>query len=264
MIQSEKCNTQDQQDSQGLDALLAKFAAPIETTAHKSTTLPNEPGDRLNVLLREIDETVLPRRLTIKQDQSGVAYLDISNRRLVGISCDDKTGVDKSEAQSDSSYCAAALLSLVQSSAELAFDVGYRPSAYEDTGISCSYAMLKEALGLGGGDTPLAQIERAIAKTANAILCWTHEDPVGVFNGEDAWQSTLQQGRDALGAQKAATERVAHLSEGDLRCLVMPFSETDAIVLAKQDGNGLAAVMSTEQALDVLSKWRIGQGAAAR
>ena len=114
-------STSGNRNDEKLRALVVRFATRASDLVHQSRNVPQTPRDRLQFLLHTIDETVLPRILTISFDGQAAAELHLSNRRMAAFRLFSDTASMKPEALS-AERISREISQLVLASGEMTFE----------------------------------------------------------------------------------------------------------------------------------------------
>lgn len=225
----------------------------VERLAEESAALARtrraraSDGESLLVmLLREIDETVLPRRIVLASDTGEVARMAVSNRRLTALWIEGEAnpaGSEPTDPASAARHYAHRLQTLLDRRKQLVLRVDRGTPPENPDGLSCSARSLAACIGLSlvpatGGSGEMRDFLRA---AEGFTLAWLY---VGGKSGEDRHRGpeTLVAGLRAFRVldQKAA---MASIRATRPRCLILPLPDGRAL---------LRATAGTEQVLSLL------------
>ncbi|MCA0869801.1 hypothetical protein LCL97_03090 [Seohaeicola saemankumensis] len=238
-----------------LGDLVHRFVLAGSEAAHDGAG--NRGGDpvsaALRLILREIDETVLPRYLTVYDSDRPLARLVVSNRRLFALECE---GTAATEAPSDPPAAARVFVKGLRNLATTATALRIRTSgrALEigHSGVSCSASHLAAAAGLSenGGDAD--RLDAFVDQVKPFCHGWARCGLQDTETGGDAELADHLIGLSETGYGLARSARVAPSRP---ECAILPLPEEVSLVVAADGRRRLIAVIPTETAPDVLSVW---------
>ncbi|NCQ23298.1 MAG: hypothetical protein GW798_02515 [Roseovarius sp.] len=238
-----------------LDGLLRRFATPAGRLARRSATLPDDPRARLDALLQEIDEIMLPRRIELRIDGKTLAHLSAYSRRLASVEIVARPG-SRPTGETIASDFADRLLEIAATPGTLTCRSARhqnRPRANDST---CSVGALKAALGFDVQRSEIVRLTEIMTPIAIAKLDWVGDPGQGQFSGEGAWRQMLEQhaliflgraGRKTFNRQAGA---------GRAEGIAIPLSAETIIVLARLSDRGLAAILPYEAGLKAIAFWQ--------
>lgn len=212
----------------------------------------------LVMLLREIDETVLPRRIVLMSGTQEVAQMAVSNRRLTALRIEGETpvgGAEPSDPASAARHFAQRLQALLDRRKQLAMRVDRRPLPGNTDGLSCSARNIAACIGLSlrpaGGTGEARDVLRAIEGMTLAWLC------VGGKSGEDRHRGPedLVAGLRAFRAvdQKAA---MASIRAQRPACLLLPLPDGRALLRATAGGEQVLALLPGDAVSPAMKAWQ--------
>ena len=228
----------------------ARAGAGVETGAHSAM-----PGP-MSLIAREINETVLPRRIQVLDGARVVARILVSNRRLYAVETEAGANpADPSDPQEAAGFFA---LTLQQATRDLAC-VQFRPQASEfdkaDYSTSCAARALAMAAGVPLGDrstlTGLAPFRDALVPVATA---WLLADASG-DRDESGGDAGLVSGLQAV-RREMETAKKSRFSTRNVSCTVLPVAHGRAIALASAGGHHLLALIPRDATQAVISAWQ--------
>ena len=213
---------------------LQRLSTQPDLLAKERRVLPKHPRERLERLLQEIDEIILPRVLWIEADTQNIARLHIANRQIHGLKLINSSLSDQNHADMDANAVASGI---VASAKEM---TGLRVSSLSDedqrsvptSGISLD--ALKAALGLSTARKSIDQLAQKLDPVSTGRLSSTG-DARAEFSGDHTWQDVLNNFAKHF-AEEVQREGVS-----------ASFPRGHAIPLP--DGKLLVAVCDSEQAI---------------
>lgn len=238
-----------------LKEVLHRFSTKSSWLAAERQTLPEAPRAQLEVLLREIGETVLPRRIELKAQGVILATLTVSSRRLYAIARPQQGQSLASDV--DARVFAAQLLDLSKRATALTTRTIDDPSQISDTGNSCSVAALRSALVIDDRPCDIAHLADLLEPTALAYLTWSGEQAKLVFSGEEAWRGLLQSHAERVIAKLSDAQAVKFPASQDATGIALPISRDRVLIVACKDALGFASVSPVEEGLKAISAWQI-------
>lgn len=240
---------------EGLDILLRRFATPAGRLVRRSAPLPDDPRSRLDALLQEIDEIMLPRRIELRINGKPLARLSVYSRRVAGVEIVTRPA-SRPKTESVAAEFAERLLEIAATPGTLTCRSARLQTGQRAEDRTCSVGALKAALGFDGKGCELTRLTEIMEPIAIAKMSWVGDPGKGQFAGDAAWRQVLEQhalkflalpGRKAFNRQ-AAAER----AEG----IAIPLSAEKVIVLARLSDRGLAALLPFEAGLKAIAFWQ--------
>ena len=209
----------------------------------------------MSLIAREINETVLPRRIEVLNGSRVIARLLVSNRRLYALETEDGADpADPADPQEAASIFALTLQKLTHG----LDDVRFRPLAEEfdkaDYPTSCAARALAMAAGVPLGDRStlkgLEPFRDALAPLTRAWLLDTASD--GEHTGGDGeLVSRLQAVRSEM-----QTARKSRFDTRAASCTILPVAEGRAILIAAAGKQHFFAVIGQDDMQAVISAWQ--------
>lgn len=142
----------DHNGSSRLRNVINRFVEVTHTLAGDWTIDASGIDDLILTLLREIDETMLPREFSITTDTGMAARLLVSNRRLICLDIDNTPDTSDEPAPADpeaaATLYARQLQDVFQKSRKIRVRLSGRETAAIATNISCTAQCLAESFGL--------------------------------------------------------------------------------------------------------------------
>lgn len=239
----------------GLDSLLRRFATPAGRLARRSATLPDDPRSRLDALLQEIDEIMLPRRIELLINGKTLAHLSVYSRRVAGVEIVTRPG-SKARTESAATEFADRLLEIAATPGTLTCKSARHQTGQRADDSTCSISALKAALGFDGQGCELTRLTEIMGPIAIAKMSWVGDPGQGQFSGDGTWRQVLEQhalkflalpGRKTFNRQAGARR-----AEG----IAIPLSAETVIVLARLSDRGLAVVLPFEAGLKAIAFWQ--------
>lgn len=238
-----------------LDALLRRFATPAGRLARGSAVLPDDPRSRLDALLQEIDEIMLPRRIELHLNGKPLAHLTAFNRRLASVEIAlrplsrPRTEAVAAEFTDQLLEIAAMPGTLTCSFARLMAG----PRAEENT---CSVTALKAALGFDPRGCEMTRLTDIMEPIAMAKLSWVGDPGQGSFSGDATWRQALEQHALKFSALTGRKTFNRHNGAGRAEGLAIPLSAERLVVLARLSDRGFAAILPYEAGLKAIAAWQ--------
>lgn len=238
-----------------LDRLLHRFATPAGHLARRSFTLPDDPRSRLDTLLQEIDEIMLPRRIELRINGRPLARLSVYSRRVAGVELPGRP-TSRPGSGSVAAEFAQRLSEITATPGTLTCKSERHQTGQRAEDSTCSVGALKTALGLDVQGCELTRLTEIMAPIAIARMSWTGDPGQGQFSGDGTWRQVLEQhalkflalpGRQTLNRQAGARR-----AEG----IAVPLSAEKIIVLVRMSDRGLAAVLPFEAGLKAIAFWQ--------
>ncbi len=212
-------------------------------------------------VLREIDETVLPRQITLRSDANAVAHLLVSNRRLMGLTSPGQDATGNSPPAQDpeaaAAWYVAQLNRLFADCRKGSCQVTARINAAMGSRISCSPQMLAQAAGLEwGGPASDPAPDTRVEDLQQLALAWLQRQSTTETGraGQDALIDLLQK-TDA--ARAGSGSRASKFRGGRTAFSLLRISASLAIAVLEDRDKTLLAVIpadKADQAIDLVGK----------
>lgn len=253
---------QKQPTASTLSERLLRLAATPGQLAAERRTLPDAPPARLVAVLREIDETVLPRCIDLCIDRNPVARLTISQRRLVRLEL-ARRGALRADPSVMVRVLADALASLAALPGAMSMVVRRRAVATPSPETACSVAQLRLALSVdlpetGGAKSSagLSRLGDTIDRDALATCRWPSAQAPLAFAGAPAWTETLARAADTFRRRQDGTAQRRSFGGPRTEGLALPLGDGQLLVLAAQGGAGIAAIMPEAEGMAAIAHWQ--------
>ncbi|OUS36579.1 hypothetical protein A9Q94_08825 [Rhodobacterales bacterium 56_14_T64] len=251
---AESIITVDDRDG-ALKQVLARFAADASCLLAEKQDAFEGRADLMHSLLREIDETILPRQLTLYFDQRAVAELTVSHRRLLSL---DLSGVSSPAGNQTSiaQIYAQRLRQLVLSNKGAGFRITRQPCEISAESESCSARLLMETLTTQQDQGRLRSLMSSIGTDAEA---WVFQDgstaKTESFGPDDQIQRlTDLANSDAVARQKRRpTPQVPDQAPS---CMVLTMSPNMRVIVACDRNEILLLTLSVQNLDAALQAWR--------
>jgi hypothetical protein len=234
--------------------LLVRLKSAPQVHVAERRSLPAGAGARLATLLREIDETVLPRVLRLTSGPRDVARLIVSQRRLISVEMPGRATVPP---QTDhlAEAMAARLIEIAELRSELSVTLARRTSVPNHAETACSVVALRAALASSSTRNGFDRQLRHASARCSARVLWSEANPQAQFSGVPEWDAplrTLVERYRALGRTRQAAARVSpHRMEG----VLIPIDAQQVVVIASAETTGFAVVLPRKAGLDLVAAW---------
>lgn len=238
-----------------LKEVLHRFSTKSEWLAAERQTLPEAPRAQLEILLREISETVLPRCIELTAKGATLATLTVSSRRLYAIAGPEQDSSFTTDA--DAREFATQLLDLSKRATALTTRTIDDPSQVSDTGNSCSVAALRSALVIDDRPCDIAHLADLLEPTALAQMTWSGDLTKHVFSGDEVWQHMLQSHTERAIGKLSDPNKMKFPTSQDATGVAIPISRDAVLILAFKDTLGVASVSPVKEGLKAISAWQI-------
>lgn len=251
----------------------SRLAHVIERFAEESPALARTrraragDGESLMVmLLREIDETVLPRRIVLVADGAEVAQMAVSNRRVSALRIVGErpttARLEPGDPEAAARLFAHRLQSLIERSGRMQLRVDRNVGSTDTDGLSCSARNLAACIGLSLGPyAATGDIRDFLRGIESFVLAWmllvsrTGEEH---FRGPDDLVAGLRAFRTL--EQKTALATIRAALPG---CLMLPLPDQRLLLKATAGMDQVLAVLPQDAAVPAMDAWRKVFGANA-
>jgi len=211
-------------------------------------------------LLREVDETILPRRLTVAIAGGGTIEVVVSNRRLIGL-----TNVEASQCTDPKGVLDHLRSAIGQSTtAESRSERTENTFSCAHTGVSAR--ALLALLSVVERDVPDPNpIPSFFAELQSQMLAWVTLSRTGRIHkkaGEVLWQDRLVKLANSQLADLEAQRRQSRTSQGQSSCVLLNFGDEDGFILlyARSSTSGFLAMLPMACLAEIESAWKARPG----
>lgn len=213
----------------------------------------------LSAVIREIDETLLPRQIRVEADTGATALLTVSSRRLVWLetSAPDPAPLPDHDPNAAATWFIDRLETTFRNSRKIAFRISDRRPVVETSAVSCSAGQLRQAAGLArpieASEISFHEVLHSLEAIADASILWRRgaaqaeekgpDDLIGLLNCCERAQSNGRIGRTQF---KPAVPTCALLSLDDYTTLL----------IAEYQGERFFAAISTARTDVAMHAWK--------
>ncbi|MCB1395653.1 MAG: hypothetical protein KDJ98_06675 [Rhodobacteraceae bacterium] len=251
--------SRDAAEGSRLAHVIERLAAESPALARTRRARAGDGESLLVMLLREIDETVLPRRIVLLSQAGEVAQLAAANRRLTALRTGGRLaspqGADAGDPAAAARFYAMRLQALLDRPGRMAMRVDRKPIAADPDTVSCSARSLAASIGLALGPSAGSGEARDFLRAIEAMtLAWLY---VGGKAGEERHRGPgdLVAGLQAFRGQarKAATASIRAVRPD---CLVLPIPDGRALLRATAGDEQVLAVLPPDAVNPVMTTWQ--------
>ena len=250
------------QDDNDFDRLLHRFASQPTPTYGVPIASEQDGRNILRVLLQEIDETMLPRRLTLQCRPSGTVTVVASNRRLSAIEISDGPQTGEHPKPTDPTELAkhhASTLSRVFAQCSQAVLLPpERVSELDGTDCSCSARLVAEAAELNCFEAEtVSSLDSFIAEAKSGASAWIQFDSgarKAASYGSDELADLLE--------ETYRTFRACAPSSGKPKfrtctpeCTIVPISRKECLVTCSKLDECFLALVPAERTATIWKNW---------
>lgn len=242
--------------SPGLGDVLRRLSTNPKLLSQERKSMPADARERLEILLREIDEIVLPRTLWIQANGTDVAALTVANRRLSALTRVDGNSKQIAGESSDANELAMQLLEISKSVTSIRVTPLQSDQPRDEEGSSVSVAALRVALGLDQQVCEIDQLTELLETDAEARLVWTRDYSSPSFTGADTWHASMEVlAKRAMETFNEPDGR-SDLKQTSAIGFAMSVSENQILVLACNSNKGLCCIVPKSAGLTAVSNWQ--------
>lgn len=255
-------------EASGFDRMLRRFARP-ERPRYGVGIGPGEDGlDPLREVLREIDETMLPRRIALACRPGGEVRLVVSNRRLLSIETAGGPVAAKGETPAEAvRHFARVLLDCMKGCKKAVLQPPERLGAFDSPDISCSAALLAEAAGLEGwGGDEAAPDGDFFGAAREAALAWLdagQDMAVSASGGPEDGTGRLMQVLDSI-ARSRAGARKPQFGTRAPQCACIPLGGAETLFVATERERCFLALVPDTHMAGLAETWHVYSAAAGK
>lgn len=240
------------------DATAARIRELAELLAGSQGAIGPVSGDDfagvVDMLARQVDETVLPRTIDLDLDGATIAVLTVSNRRLVGFVSD---GTEVLAPGQNPREVAAAVTSVLRAKAGngvVSLRISGRADEFSAAGSSCSAADIRAASSQQSDGKALVAYFQTIRGLAEAYAFLDDRAVAREAAGEGSAAALLK----ALQAEIAAEDQSAALKRAFVKpsCTILPMPGGYRALLGVDKKATLLAIIAEDCVAEAVSAWR--------
>ena len=242
-------------DQARLGDVLRRFAMPPDRLVQRRGTLPDDPRSRLKALLREIDETVLPRRIELRVNGKRLAHLSVHSRRLAAVEIAARPGAAPQGGAIAADF-AERLVEIAGTRGTLTCAATRQPDQLQPAEFTCSVGRLRAILGF---DAQLCEIDRLTEITrpiAIARLSWAGEPAQRDFSGDETWRPLLEDHARRFHSHVGGRKFDRRPGAGQAEGIAIPLSPEQLLMVACLTDRGMAAILPHDAGLKAITFWQ--------
>ncbi len=238
-----------------LDDVLRRFATTSDRLAENGGTLPDDPRLRLKTLLREIDETVLPRRIDVHANGKRLAHLSVYSRRLASVEIAAKSGSTPQGGNVASDF-AEMLFEITGTRGTLTYVSKRQSERQQATEFTCSVATLRALLGSDDQICDIARLTEITGPIAIAQMSWAGESGQEAFSGDATWHKLLEDHARRFRSHARSKKFDRYSGAGQAEGMAIPVTAEQIILIACLTDRGIAAIVPFEAGLKAIALWQ--------
>lgn len=241
--------------------ILHRYAEP--SRPRYGTVIEADDGTGvLREILREIDETVLPRRIILIGKSGHKLTLAVTNRRLLWTGIGERKMDPPQGTPTEAAKRSASVLrEFVARAQAIRIMPPERLDVRDVPDMSCSARSLAEAAGLTDwARHPSLPRRDVIAETKSVATAWAEPDPSGEFaacKGEEPAIERLRLFWASLAASKRQELEKKRIPARRMQCIILPLDDLESLVLLEPgDASPILALMPLQTAYHIASRWQ--------
>lgn len=227
-------------------------------------------AELLSVVLREIDETMLPREILVESQSFGTMRLSVSNRRLAAIAFDhDVETVTRAVPENTGEMArqfADTLLSTLSGCKDARILRPRRLAVDSHFNMSCSAQSLADAAGLADVSVPKVSTPKApadffgaVQSVASAVLKTGPAQVNFTCKGASQDVDLLREFYRNFRENQAEWNQKQRFNGQDAHCLIVPLSLSRMILLASNEQGHALAIVPRSLCAKLTSAWHASQ-----
>lgn len=241
-----------------LARVVARMAEPDVALPVSRQRRAGDPDRLLITVLREIDETVLPRQITLNVDENASVRLSVANRRLIAVETAD--GGNAAQDEPGDPLAAARIFTkrlraVLDGAQRIEFVHARRGDAGGRDAISCSAQSLAKAAGVPLGILGAAAgLDDYLGALKPIALAWLFSAAPGAEDadfGEPDDLAALRAFRD-----RTRADQKARIQAASPACTVLPLPDGRVLIAATTLGQDLIALAPSTHLKQIVSAWQ--------
>ncbi len=250
-------NADAQTEHVNLNEVLHRFSTKAAWLAAERQTLPEAPRAQLEVLLREIGETVLPRCIDLKTKGQPIATLTVSNRRLFRFCLSGSPEKQITGNAADAKNLSSALIDLSKQATSMTSRALSDPAGTADSSNGCTVAALRNALAIDTRPCDISHLADLLEPHALAQMTWSGSPEKNVCTGADVWRPLMEAHAARLHAAIDGNAGGQIAGVRDTTGMAIPLSSDKVLVMACKGTLGVVSVTPVEDGLKAIGAWQI-------
>ncbi|MDU8927834.1 hypothetical protein RXV86_10605 [Alisedimentitalea sp. MJ-SS2] len=233
-----------------------RLNADLVTYLGEGQTLMGDMAQVMQAILREIDETILPRRFDLADDSGPIAHLSIASRRLVrvGLPGDDNS-CEIPETTTAAAYFTILLERACKAGGPFRLERIGRDDTISDSGQSCSVQDMRDALATMSMAGKPHALFKQIEPTAISWVFIEGNDAEPRQGGTADHFDMLANLASNERRQAGVHTRLAGKLAAKPTCTILPLGDALRVIVASDQEALLLAVLTVEQVAQVVETW---------
>lgn len=249
MMAAAPAHTESDMSSSKLKKALCRLSTKPGDLALERRALPADPADRLERLLQEIEEIVLPRSLWLQKDGKDVAAFHVINRQLSSVALIDDVGAQTVLQDKDANDLAVHVLNISKTVTSVRVTVPdpvhTNPNATSGVGVSA----LRSALSEKTHGCDVDRLARLLEPEASAQLAWSGASSEPDFKGDEKW-------RVAMETTTRHTKDQGSFDDKAVGGFAMPIDDQHVLIIASDGIKGICCVAPFAEGLRAIRNWQ--------
>ncbi len=212
----------------------------------------------MRLLIREIDDTVLPRKIGLQSGEGIVATLTASNRRMIELQTAGTTILPEGEAEPNAvvQAYAQAIKALGQGSGSITLQPLGRASQSATNSSACSAASLAKVADAMGHENGLQEFFQRVKSRSTAWILRTGEGQTPQRGGASDVLQVLDMLLHITTEQRSKKGALSRLDRATPSCTAVSVSPGLQAILATDGHDALLAAISHDDMVAVMAHWQ--------
>lgn len=235
-----------------LENALRRLSTQPRILARERRDLSTHPRQRLERLLNEIEEIVLPRSLHIQGSGEDIAVLHVANRRLHSMSLIDEPQEYRSLSNTSLNDIAMRVLAISKEMTEMRVKTLSSEVVTSEAATTISVSSLREALEIGHHHCNVDHLSRLLAPHAIASLNWVQDASHPEFQGDAKWEAVMTDCSQRIQSDYSDPVTAPSGTTGFATLL----TQTEVIIVACDADKGICRIVPMAEGLRAISNWQ--------
>ena len=243
-----------------LRCVLARLGADSEVLRDEMRETATDYQNLMRLLVREIDEAVLPRKMVLRSADGIEATVISSNRRVIGLRSNETALELSADDDSETDAVALAYARTIKNISERAGRVGLQQLGRASKSIarntSCSAARLAAQAETLGHENRLGSFFQNIQSRVLGCVMHLNEKHDVIRKGSDDILLRLDALERITKAQRDSREYLSRLERTGPSCAAFSLAPSVQAIIATDGAGKLLAAVSNDDMVAVIEDWR--------
>jgi hypothetical protein len=233
-------------------ASIERLRTDVAALASERNALAGSVRDRIHALLREIDETVLPRSIQVWDDTCCIGEICVARRSVLSAQ-----GRAASLEGGDPQTVAQVLVELAQVGRLVKVIRMTVPPSAGGVPSSVTAQTLERYLFPTTADPELKQLDRLLESHATILLRWSETPQTLDVSGDQRWRKPVLQLAKTFRSQTTGDHSTSTAVSERAQGMALMLNDGMLAIAARDRQGGLCAVLPRDAGLRAIERWQL-------